>query len=105
MRTAHGAKYWIDFYPEIIEELDTMIRECGIELGWKTTGLRDRVALTGQPWAWVDDDAIDMARSFGSFDADRDIGQRGLLMPTNPATRITREQIAEIRAFAVNGGR
>ena len=144
VRTAHGRGYYIDFEPEIIVELDTLIRDHNLELGWLTTwgpnaralveqafdgllsggfvlqkmparyrgaipanwkqsGLRDRVQATGQPWAWVDDDAIDMARSDSWFDQERDIGPRGLLVPTVPATGITREQIAAIRAHAVNG--
>lgn len=141
VRTAHGAGYWIDFDPEIVQELDTLIRDRDIELGWLTTwgpnarafieqafdgllaggfvlkkmppryrgavpanwkqsGLRDRVQATGQPWAWVDDDAIDMARSVPGFDQVQDIGPRGLLMPTVPETGITREQIAAIHDFA-----
>lgn len=36
VRTAHGAKYQIDFYPERIAELDRIITTYGVELGWLT---------------------------------------------------------------------
>lgn len=37
VRTAHGAKYQVDFYPERIAELDRIITDYGVELGWLTT--------------------------------------------------------------------
>lgn len=33
VRTAHGAKYQVDFYPERIAELDRIIADYGVELG------------------------------------------------------------------------
>jgi hypothetical protein len=142
VRTAHGAKFWIDFDPAIIQALDTVIRDCDIQLGWDTTwgpnvralieqafdgllrdgfvlcqmparyrgaipadwklsGLRRRVAQTSQPWVWVDDDAIDMARYDGTFtEASVHPTAPGLLIPTNPVTGITFAEIESIREFA-----
>lgn len=37
VRTAHGAKYQVDFYPERIAELDRIVTDYGVELGWLTT--------------------------------------------------------------------
>lgn len=67
---------------------------------WKYTGLRDRIASTGQPWIWVDDEATEMARLDGVFD-DGDIiaGIPGLPVVTDEHYGLTLEQISGMDAW------
>jgi hypothetical protein len=37
VRTAHGKKFLIDFYPERIAELDRIVRAHGVNIGWLTS--------------------------------------------------------------------
>ncbi len=37
VRTMHGAKYWINYDPIIVEEMNKTISETNSELGWLTT--------------------------------------------------------------------
>jgi hypothetical protein len=66
---------------------------------WKFTGLRDRVAATGQSWIWVDDEAVIEASNSGVFD-DGDViaGVGGLPVTTDEHYGIT---TAQLRAMDV----
>jgi Arc/MetJ family transcription regulator len=41
-----------------------------VPANWKTAALRARIATTGQPWIWADDEEIAMARMLPGFDDD-----------------------------------
>jgi hypothetical protein len=75
-----------------------------IPANWKYYGLRDRLAVTGQPWAWFDDDAIDMSLASELLSRrsgiDTIAGVDGLLVPTNDATGITWSDLAELDRHA-----
>jgi hypothetical protein len=67
---------------------------------WKYTGLRDRVAATGQTWVWVDDEAVEMARLDGVFaDGETVAGVPGLPVTTLEHPGLTLAQVGEIDQF------
>ncbi|WP_159601623.1 HAD domain-containing protein [Agromyces humi] len=141
VRTAHGEKYLIDFYPEIVAELDEIVRSGVAELGWlttwgpniravieqafdgklsggfvlkkqppkfrgfrpadwKLTGLRDRVAVTGQPWVWLDDEVILAEKVTNPGFNESSVGSApGMFIIPDQAVGITAEDIAAIWQF------
>jgi hypothetical protein len=141
VRTGHGQSFMIDFDPEIIAEVDDMVREFDMQIGWLTTwgpnmkavieqafdgllaggfvlkkmppkyrgktpfgwkytGLRDHLEVTGQPWAWADDEDIDLAQAHGFMTDADSVGPRGLLVRTRPVSGITVDEIELVRAAA-----
>ena len=141
VRTAHGAKFWIDFDPAVIVALDAFIRDHDVELGWLTTwgpntkalveqafdgllgggavlakmpprvrgfrpanwkllALRERIAMTGQPWVWVDDDAVADATIYYDLANDPVLSAvPGHPVPTVPEVGLTLAEIAGMTAF------
>lgn len=141
VRTAHGGKYLIDFYPAVVDALDELVHEGCVELGWlttwgpnmravveqafdgrlaggfvlkkmpakvrgfrpadwKLTGLRERVAATGQSWVWADDEEVEIARRQYGLGNDQTLtAVPGLPIATDQSVGLTVDHVAEIRAF------
>ncbi|MFE6966971.1 hypothetical protein ACFVAJ_17805 [Agromyces sp. NPDC057679] len=143
VRTAHGQKYLIDFYQDIVDEFDDLVRTFQVELGWNTTwgpniravieqafdgklaggfvlkkqppkyrghrpadwklkGLRDRIAVTGQPWIWSDDEVIlaEMVTN-PAFDESHVGDAPGLFFTPDQEFGLTESDLARMRAFLV----
>ena len=73
-----------------------------IPMYWKQDAIEELIVPTGTPWAWADDEAIDIAMTRDDFASGSSRGTAPhLLLPTKPTTGLTVEQIAELRAFAM----
>ena len=71
-----------------------------VPANWKTAALRARIATTGQPWIWADDEEIAMARSLPGFDDDPICAVPNLMFEPAPTVGLTLDDVAAMTRFA-----
>lgn len=73
---------------------------------WKFTGLRDHLRDHPVPWAWVDDEQIELGRTFNPHWIPEllDLSPAGLPMHVDERESISEAQLAELEAFFAEHG-